>query len=596
MADPMCADDVPPIADEARRGLDLDDVLRDDEDGSRFGAMLDDADASEPIPTAAAEQRAKEAEEQEKQAPPRKRVDFSDLHMVGVDIGEVLASGELLTPGPTEPPPPDEAPPHDDEDPGPDDDEEPPSIASQGEDIRCTDLGNARRLAQTHAADFRHCPAIPGGGWLAWTGSRWVADETRAIVRAATTVAPWWRSIAAKAGVASPKAIMKHANKSEMAGGIEAMISLLRADLRVAARVTAFDADPWTLNTPTATLGFRDGGAWAHRRGDLLMKQTGASAPTGAGVACPDFIAFLHKIMDGDADMIAFLQRAIGYSLTGDTSEQCLFILHGNGANGKTTFVESIRHALGDYAMSTPMTTFMRKREEGIPNDIARLVGARFVTASETQEGGTLNETLVKQATGGEVLDARYMRAEWFTFAPTFKVWMSTNHKPTIKGTDNGIWRRLRLIPFNVSIPAAEQDRQLTEKLRREADGILAWALDGCAEWQREGLRPPASVLAAGQAYRAEMDVIQGFLDDCCDVGPAHGPTSHRSLYAAFEAWHKENHGAHVPSPKWFGQQLEAKEIRMAPGNSERRRLGVGLIFRPVPDGRFAPHPAEGET
>jgi putative DNA primase/helicase len=234
--------------------------------------------------------------------------------------------------------------------------------------------------------------------------------------------------------------------------------------------------------------------------------------------------------------LIRFVQRAVGYSLTGSTNEQCLFILYGSGANGKSTFLNTISAMLGDYARQTPTDTLLVKRGDGISNDVARLHGARFVSAMEVDNGRRLAEAQVKQLTGGDLMAARYLYQEFFEFRPQFKLFMGVNHTPVIQGTDHGIWRRIHLVPFTVTIAKEDQDKRLVEELHAERSGILRWAVEGCLTWQAEGLEPPTAVAEATEEYRAEMDVLARFLLECRDVGPE-ARVATGLLYARYVGW-----------------------------------------------------------
>jgi putative DNA primase/helicase len=289
-----------------------------------------------------------------------------------------------------------------------------------------------------------------------------------------------------------------------------------------------------------------------HERGDLLTKRS--RVPFIPSARCPTWEAFLFRVMDGNEDLVRFLQRAVGYSLTASTREQVLFLLWGSGANGKSTFMEILRLILGDYAMQAEFSTFLKQDSEAVRNDIARLVGARLVAAVETESGLPLAEALVKQMTGGDVVTARFLFKEYFEFRPTFKVWLAANHKPIIRGTDHGIWRRIRLIPFIVTIPENERDPDLGEKLKAELPGILAWAVKGCLDWQEQGLGVPEKVRSATAAFRDEMDVLGGFLTDLCVVeNEATGKSA--ELYAAYKKWAEEN-GERVMSQKSLAMRL----------------------------------------
>jgi putative DNA primase/helicase len=251
---------------------------------------------------------------------------------------------------------------------------------------------------------------------------------------------------------------------------------------------------------------------------------------------CPLWCEFLSRVTAGNAELVSFLQRITGYSLTGDTREQVLFLFYGTGANGKTTFLETLRYVLGDYAMGAEFNTFVASRGTSVRNDLARLAGARFVTAVESQFNRPLAEEVVKQITGGDMITARFLYSEHFEFRPQFKLFLATNHKPKIRGTDLAIRRRIHLIPFTVTIPCEEQDKELPEKLRREAPGIPCWALEGLASWRRNGLTPPAAIAEATKEYRSEQDVLQHFIEERCVLDPG-AEVSASGLYEAYSKW-----------------------------------------------------------
>jgi putative DNA primase/helicase len=286
--------------------------------------------------------------------------------------------------------------------------------------------------------------------------------------------------------------------------------------------------------------------------------------------------AFLSRIFAGDGELIRFVQKAVGYSLTGSTEEQCFFILYGAGANGKSTLIQTISALLKDYARQTPTETLLVQRGDGPRNDLARLQGARFVSASEVEGGRKLAEALVKQLTGGDTLTARYLYKEHFEFQPTFKIWLAVNHKPGVQGTDHAIWRRMRLLPFTVTIPAAEQDKRLTEKLQAEQPGILRWAVEGCRAWQQEGLEPPSAVKRATGDYRAEMDVIAAFIQDCCVLGDHHHVNT-RELYAEYRGW-CEQIGESPVTQKALATVLQ--ERGCTSGRKSQGRLWSGIALK----------------
>jgi putative DNA primase/helicase len=280
------------------------------------------------------------------------------------------------------------------------------------------------------------------------------------------------------------------------------------------------------------------------------------------------------------------VQRAVGYSLSGSTAEQCLFFLYGTGKNGKSTFLEIVRALAGEYATQADFTTFLEKRNDSGPrNDIARLFGARVVTSSEVGENKKLNEPLVKSLTGGDTIAARRLYSEAFEFEPTFKLWLAANHKPRIAGTDLGIWRRVRLVPFTVEIPEAEQDQNLKEALKTELPGILAWAVAGCRLWQLHGLGLPDEVRAATEAYRSEQDTLGNFLEEYCEVGAGYTALVGQ-LYDAYKEWCRD--GEQKPSSKIvFGRMLGERGFlakEMGTGNNKLvHRLGLRLIRHAAP-------------
>jgi putative DNA primase/helicase len=439
-----------------------------------------------------------------------------------------------------------------------------------------TDLGNARRLVAIHGEDIRYSHAWKT--WLIWDGRRWARDETGAINRCAKNTVQSIYNEAANITDESRTARAKHALKSEADARLTAMVSLARSELTIPVRPNDLDTDPWLLNVLNGTVDLRTGELRPHRREDHLTKL--APVEYDADATCPVWDGFLNRIMDGNETLIRFLQRAVGYSLTGDTREQVILIPYGTGDNGKTTMLKTIQVALGDYAAKTPTATLLVKREGAIPNDVARLKGARFVYASEAEQGKRLAEALVKEMTGGEPVAARFMHAEWFEFTPEFKIWLATNHKPVIRGNDKAIWDRIRLIPFDVSIPETEQDKTLDKKLLTELPGILAWAVRGCLDWQTDGLGAPEEVTQATQGYREEMDVLGNFFEDRCVEMAASGVTT-KELHAAYSEWCQLN-GETPQGKQAFGTSLTARGFTPTRIGAKQARgwSGLGLVER----------------
>ncbi len=315
------------------------------------------------------------------------------------------------------------------------------------------------------------------------------------------------------------KATHKHALYSLSRRGIEASVALTRSEPGIAIPLTSFDQDPDLFNVLNGTVDLRTGELRAHNRADLITRL--APVEFDSAASCEQWDSFLWRITGREIELYKFLQRWIGYLLTGHVTEQVLAFLVGAGANGKSALCHVVESLLGEYACIVSPDLIMAKRHSGIPNDVARLRGARLALMNETSQGSRFSEAKLKDLTGGDKLTARFMFHEFFDFLPTHRLWIRGNHRPIISGTDEGIWRRLHLVPFNVEIPAAEQDRDLVAKLRTELSGILRWAIEGCLAWRTEGLNPPAVVTNAVREYREESDILGQFLSERCEKSPA---------------------------------------------------------------------------
>ena len=420
--------------------------------------------------------------------------------------------------------------------------------------LGCTDYGNAQRLVRRHGANLRHCYDF--NQWLGWTGTHWSFEPAVAEQLAKDTVLSIYTEVGQLVDAKERELLHHHAVVSEAASRIGAMLALARSEPHIPIRPDGLDRDVWQLNCANGTIDLRTGMIGPHRREDLITRCLAVSHVPGAD--CPRWRAFLRQIMDDNADLVSFVQRAVGYTLTGSTAERCMFILHGGGKNGKTVFLEGLRLLLGDgYTARTPTQTLLAKRGETIPNDLARLRGVRLVTASETGDGNRLDEALVKDITGGDRVVARFMRGEWFEFTPHFKIFLSTNYRPRISGTDDAIWDRLRLVPFLIRIPDAERQPMddLLAAFQAELPGILNWAIQGCLDWQQFGLGEPPEVRMATADYRDEMDTLGEFLADCCILRrDSRVPSQH--LYDEYKRWANES-GERVQSHKRFSQWME---------------------------------------
>ena len=381
-------------------------------------------------------------------------------------------------------------------------------------EILDSDMANARRLAERHGLDIRYTPER---GFLVWDGRRWSVDERNIRIQALAKDTA--RAIFDEIECAADQAAMfRHARRSQSKNAIEAMITLVRSEAGISARLVDFDADPWLLSVANGTLDLRTGRLRPHAHEDLITRIVDVKYEPNAD--CELWDGFLWRITGQNEELYAYLQRLVGYLLTGLTTEQVLHFLFGLGANGKSTFCEIIESLLGDYAIVVSPEMVMQKRHGGIPNDVARLRGVRVAMMNETSQGARFNEAKLKDLTGGDTLNARFLHQEFFDFSPTHKLVIRGNHKPAIAGTDPGIWRRLRLVPFTVQIPTDEQDHRLLEKLRAELPGILRWAVTGCMQWQAIGLKPPAVITDAVADYREESDTLGRFLSEHCETGP----------------------------------------------------------------------------
>lgn len=437
-----------------------------------------------------------------------------------------------------------------------------------------SDLGNARRLVRQYGDDIKYVPAL--NRWRVWTGTHWAFDETGQVERFAKAVAA---GLYVEAGYELDdrrrKELARHANASESVRGIRGMVALAQSEPGISLPPSAFDADRYLLNVQNGTIDCRTGVLHPHDRAQLITKMVPVVYDPAA--TCPLFDAFLQRIFPGRLALIRFVQKAVGYALTGDTREQAIFLCWGVGANGKSTLMLALSRVLAGYAATLAAETLLARKGDAalVLNDLATLQGARFVVAVESDMGRRLAEALVKQLTGGEAIKVKRLYADVFEITPQFKLWVSTNHRPHIRGVDNAIWRRIRLIPFTVTIPEHEQDHALLEKLESERAGILRWAVEGCLAWQREGLGMPEDVRTATAEYRAEMDGLGDFLSERC-VCEAKASVTAADLYEAFVDWAKRS-GESPISKKTFGLQLADRGFMATRSKGPRGWVGVRL-------------------
>lgn len=447
----------------------------------------------------------------------------------------------------------------------------------------CTDQANSNRVIKR----FNGRVIVAGGAWYYWSGSRWRegdrgaytnACKLSAIVRSEANA---WRAKTAsddaekKKNDAIAEGLDKWSTKCEMKATIEAAIGLVKKTISV--DVAALDRDPWLLNCLNGTVDLRTGELRAHRPADFITKLAKVKYRADAQALMWERVLAqitLEWSLWGDAGgpLAAFLQRWFGYCATGIVREQVFVVHHGDGSNGKSTVLDVMAAALGDYAGAAAPGLLSASRNERHPTEIADLHGKRMVTAHETGEGCVLREDFIKQATGGDVLKARVMRGDFFDFAPTHKLQLLTNHKPIIKGQDAGIWRRVLLVPYlarfgsGAALAAGDahfpKDLGLMAKLLSvdELEGVLAWVVRGAVIWAAEGLQPPDSVLSASRSYQGEQDRIGAFVREYCETGAeCHEPLSGGmggGLYPAYVGWCKEG-GILALSRQRFLQELE---------------------------------------
>jgi len=400
-----------------------------------------------------------------------------------------------------------------------------------------SDLGNSERLIMRFGKDLRFCNAFKS--WFIWDGQRWKRDESLFVRELAkeTTV-----RIGDEAALivtpAERNEFYKWAGISQGCGRIDGMVDLAKSALPITP--DRMDANPDQLNFPNGTLHLNSFVFTGPGRDDYITKITGTVYnPTAE---CPNWLTFLNQIMQGNKDLMSYLQRSAGYSLTGRTGERAIFLCHGSGANGKSTFLNTLLAVMGEYGKPVESSTLCISRNEGVRNDLAALRGARFVSATEAGKGKRLDEDVIKKLTGGgDKIQARFLFQEYFEFTPECKIWWSFNSAPRITDTTNSIWDRVKLIPFSVVIPEPKRDKKLLDKLLAEAPGIMRWMVDGFKEYQKIGLKEPDEVTQATRNYRDEQDVLGDFFTDVCVTDEPGAECGATDLYNAYTFWHNMN-------------------------------------------------------
>lgn len=459
----------------------------------------------------------------------------------------------------------------------------PPAVAESADDeaapteIRCTDIGNARRFAHMHTGIARYCHELLR--WYVWDGRRLREDATGEVLRKARrVVAEMWRELPGIADRRERDERYAWSKRSESAERLAAMVRLAQSEPGIHVAADELDADRWLLNCLNGTIDLRTGALLPHDPGNLITRLAPVAYDPRA--TAPTFASFVERILP-DPGLRAYVQRVLGYCITGTVGEQLFPIAHGSGANGKSTLFDLVRHVLGDYCGDAPESLLIARTHPEHPTELASLMGRRLVLASETEQAGRLRVQLMKRLCGDSTLTARFMRGDYFSFARTFKVWLVTNNRPQIAETTEAVWRRIRLIPFDVTIPPDERDPDLPEKLKSESPGVLRWLVEGCLAWQREGLADPPAVTTATGHYRSESDPLADFVNERLVIGHR-CRVSRADLWSAFQSWNAST-GERLPTTRneLFDRVRKVPGVADAEwrfgGVSTRGFRGVGL-------------------
>ncbi|PFY40876.1 DNA primase [Bacillus toyonensis] len=437
------------------------------------------------------------------------------------------------------------------------------------------DTGNAKRFTDAYGEVIRY--SYIRKNWYFYDGKIWLIDQQGMIKTIADKVIEKMKEepVYVPEGedeMEMKKALHKHLKSSR--GSQKKTNMIKESEHLLPIQPHEFDNETDVFNVQNGYLDLRTGKLHEHDKTKFFTKVS--SVEYTDKMDCPLWMEFLHQIFDGDQALIEYMQRAVGYSLSGSTEEQMMFILHGNGRNGKSVFLDVITEIFGSYATNIqPQTIMVKQQSSGANSDIARLDGARLVTTTEPNEGVRLDEGLVKQLTGGDKVTARFLYENEFDFMPQFKLWMATNHKPIIRGTDDGIWRRLAIVPFTVQIPKEKVDKQLKHKLRRELKAILNWAVEGYIKWRKDSLQEPQIIQEQREEYRTEMDSIEAFIEECCKRNPQ-GKVQAKTLYHIYRDWASEN-GQYMMSNTKFGREM-GKKFHKYKSNGVNHYNGIELL------------------
>ncbi len=424
-----------------------------------------------------------------------------------------------------------------------------------------SDDGLALEFTRQHAENLRY--TAKWGSWLEWGGSKWVREET-------LNVFDLVRKTCRYVDERNPK---EDGKKRGVKGATIASVErVARADRRHFATVDQWDKNAWLLNTPSGIVDLRTGKMEQPRREEYMTKSTTA---TLSGADYPIWNQFLQDVTGGDDELAEYLARVAGYTLTGSVRDNAMFCLHGSGGNGKSIFLSTLAHVMGDYATGAPMDMFLETKGDKHPTDMAGLQGARLVSSGEIEKGRRWAEAKLKALTGGDPVTARFMRGDFFSYDPNFKIILAFNDKPAISDVGEAIRRRMHLIPFGVTIPKEKRDPDLKAKLMAERDGILQWAVNGCLAWQRDGLRPPASVTSATDDYLASEDSMGRWMEENSKIDKS-ARTMNATLFADWKTWAELN-GEYVGNVRKLSNEMDKRGFKRFVSNSKRGFVGIGL-------------------
>jgi putative DNA primase/helicase len=442
-----------------------------------------------------------------------------------------------------------------------------------------TDAGNAEMFAAASSDDLRYDHQV--GRWLVWHKHWWAEDNDGLVYRRAKSVVRMRGQIAAQMSDKKEQASeYAWAIKSEARARLEAMLKLAESEYPLFDSGEGWDANPMLLGVVSGVVDLKTGALRDGLQADKITLHSDIAFDPSA--QCPRWLQFLSEVFGNDRPLVEYVQRAVGYSLTGDTSEQSLFLCYGSGANGKSTLLQALHRLFGGYAYNLPFSAFDLASRSSIPNDLAAIAGKRFVTAIETSESARLNEARIKMLTGCDPVTARQLYREFFVFSPTAKLWLAFNHLPEVQDDSHGFWRRIRLIPFNQRFEGSSIDKHLLAKLLVEAPGILAWAVQGAVMWLREGLgEPPAVVQEATETYRRESDPLEEFMVERCIISPGAMATA-GGIWEIYQEWVKVSQVSSPLSRRALANRLEARGFRKKRHGHQRTWIWEGISLRNI--------------